>query len=125
MVRRTGRNRLSESIENLTIEQVLSQTANDKNYSSANRYTLIRQNGGRIARDFKLIKQCFCGYNKHVQLCHKISISEFPKNTLISIVNSPDNLVFLCPNHHWELDHNLLSVEEMGVLGFQPKINDL
>jgi predicted restriction endonuclease len=26
-------------------------------------------------------------------------------------VNELSNLVALCPNHHWELDHGLLSTE--------------
>ena len=48
-----------------------------------------------------------CGYSKHIDICHKKSISSFPSNTLIEIVNSKDNLILLCPNCHWELDHGI------------------
>lgn len=46
-----------------------------------------------------------CVYDKHVQVCHKRPISDFPLDTLVSEVNSLDNLIVLCPNHHWEFDH--------------------
>lgn len=48
---------------------------------------------------------CQCGYSKHVEICHKQPINSFPPNTPICIVNSTDNLIALCPNCHWELDH--------------------
>lgn len=48
-----------------------------------------------------------CGYDKHVDICHILRVSEFPDYALISEINSPDNLVALCPTHHWELDHGL------------------
>lgn len=46
-----------------------------------------------------------CTYDKHVQVCHKRAISDFPLDTPLSVVNSLDNLIVLCPNHHWEFDH--------------------
>lgn len=46
-----------------------------------------------------------CGYTKHVEVCHKKPVSSFPGNTLITVINSLDNLIGLCPNHHWEFDH--------------------
>jgi 5-methylcytosine-specific restriction endonuclease McrA len=46
-----------------------------------------------------------CGYDKHVEICHIKPISEFDVNTKIKEVNSPDNLVQLCPNCHWEFDN--------------------
>lgn len=56
-------------------------------------------------------KCCYhCGYAKHFEVCHVRSIQDFPENTLISSVNSLDNLVALCPNCHWELDHGLLTL---------------
>lgn len=46
-----------------------------------------------------------CGYSKHTEVCHIKSVASFPKETLLSIINSLDNLILLCPNCHWELDH--------------------
>ncbi len=51
-----------------------------------------------------------CGYTLHVEVWHRHSIAEFPDNALVSDVNSCDNLVCLCPNHHWEFDHGYLSL---------------
>lgn len=54
-----------------------------------------------------------CGYNKHYEVCHIRPITDFPLDTTISTVNDLSNLVALCPNCHWELDHNHLSIEEI------------
>jgi len=46
-----------------------------------------------------------CGYDKHVEICHVKSVSSFNDDTLISEINSPDNLRILCRNCHWEHDN--------------------
>ena len=46
-----------------------------------------------------------CGYDKHVEVCHIKSVSSFDDNDLITDINSFDNLIGLCPNHHWEFDN--------------------
>ena len=51
-----------------------------------------------------------CSYSKHVNACHKKPVSAFPKTTLIGVVNHLSNLLYLCPNCHWEFDHRLLSI---------------
>jgi 5-methylcytosine-specific restriction endonuclease McrA len=51
-----------------------------------------------------------CGYSRHIEVCHLKSIQDFPESTTISVINSLDNLVALCPNCHWELDHGILSL---------------
>jgi hypothetical protein len=43
--------------------------------------------------------------DKHVEICHRKAISEFPKDTLIIEVNNRNNVLFLCPNCHWEFDN--------------------
>ncbi len=48
-----------------------------------------------------------CGYSKHVEVCHIKHISSFPLDTLISDINANNNLLVLCPNCHWEFDHDL------------------
>ncbi len=49
-----------------------------------------------------------CGYNKFFEAAHRKALSSFPLETLIEIVNDSANIIALCPNHHWELDHGLL-----------------
>ena len=49
-----------------------------------------------------------CGYDKHVEICHIKDVSKYNPDTFIYVVNHINNLIALCRNHHWELDHNLL-----------------
>lgn len=64
------------------------------------RQTYTKSNLPRVCRN--------CGYDKHVEICHIRAINTFPDDTPISVVNDLANLVALCPNCHWELDHGLL-----------------
>ena len=84
-----------------TIEQVVKR-------AGSNRYDNIRVHARALYKK-ELNSLCCekCGYDKHVELCHKQAISEFDKNTLVLEVNRRDNIMFLCPNCHWEYDHNL------------------
>lgn len=47
-----------------------------------------------------------CGYDKFVELHHIKPISSFIKSTPIGEINSPNNVIQLCPNCHWEA-HNI------------------
>lgn len=47
----------------------------------------------------------FCGYDKHVELAHIRAISSFTSESLLSEINSEDNVIQLCPNCHWEFDN--------------------
>ena len=67
---------------------------------------LARNNYLRSAKP----KECICGYNKHVEICHIKPINSFTDDTPVSTINSLNNLVALCPNCHWELDHGLLKL---------------
>lgn len=67
-------------------------------------FALVRTRARALFKDKP--KVCtYCGYNKHVEICHIKAIKDFPLDTLISEVNHPDNLISLCPNCHWEFDH--------------------
>ena len=54
-----------------------------------------------------------CGYNKHVELCHIKAVSEFDEKTTLAEVNSPENILVLCRNCHWEFDNGILLKEEI------------
>ena len=60
--------------------------------------TAYRQSG-------KKLKCKACGYDKHVVIHHKKSISSHSDDTSIAEINKLTNLMCLCPNHHWEI-HN-------------------
>lgn len=56
----------------------------------------------------------YCGYDKHVEVCHIKPIQDFPDDAMyIAEINAPENLIKLCPNHHWELDYGDLSLKEI------------
>ncbi len=51
-----------------------------------------------------------CGYSTHVEVCHIKPIKDHSDDISVSVVNALENLVGLCPNHHWELDNQLLTL---------------
>ncbi len=55
-----------------------------------------------------------CGYDKHYEVCHKKSVSSFnDEANIVDEINNINNLVALCPNHHWEFDNGILKFENM------------
>lgn len=52
-----------------------------------------------------------CGWDHTVQVCHIVGIGEFdPHSTLIKEINTLENLIYLCPNHHAMLDTGDLGI---------------
>lgn len=81
----------------------------------SNAFNHIRGRARTVAKNLGF-KSCLnCGYDKHIEVCHKRDISDFPETAHISEVNSPDNLIPLCPNCHWEFDNGILVLS--GQLG--------
>lgn len=56
---------------------------------------------------------CLCGYDKYTEVCHIKAVKNFSDDTPVSVINDINNLVRLCPNHHWEFDHGIISTEEI------------
>ena len=77
------------------------------NYASKHRYEKIRQHAKRTAkRNNWNTNTCEkCGYDKHTEICHIKPIYEFDDTDLINKINCKENIRFLCPNCHWELDN--------------------
>jgi predicted restriction endonuclease len=62
-----------------------------------------------------------CGYANHVHVAHIKPVASFPLETPVTEVNGLDNLVLLCPNHHWEFDHGLLNLDFLvAPVGLEP-----
>ncbi len=56
-------------------------------------------------------KSCeICGYTLIFHVCHKEPIYMFSNDTKLSIINDINNLIALCPNHHWEFDNGYLDI---------------
>ena len=71
----------------------------------------IRGNARSILKSFEPKMVCKnCGYDKHVECCHIKGVANFSLDTLVKEVNSKENLVWLYPNCHWELDHKRLTL---------------
>lgn len=51
-----------------------------------------------------------CNYDKHYEVCHIKDIKDFNGEETIYEVNNKTNLIHLCPNHHWEFDHNQIDL---------------
>lgn len=85
-----------------TLQDVLYTT-----HHKSSAFAYVRENARRVAKNLGFTKCSKCGYDKHFEVCHIKPISEFPLDTPISEINNSKNLIPLCPNCHWELDHNL------------------
>lgn len=76
---------------------------------SRGKFHNIRIHARKVMKDAKVIKACkICNYTNYVEVCHIKAIADFDKSFLIKEINSLNNLIYLCPNHHWELDNGLL-----------------
>lgn len=51
-----------------------------------------------------------CGYSTHIEIAHIKAVSDFEDSATIAEINSIDNLIALCPNHHWEYDNGILKL---------------
>lgn len=76
-----------------------------KQHGAWARYNLVRERARLVAKSLNWKSCSKCGYDKHIEIAHKNPISSFDEETLLSIINHPDNLLPLCPNCHWEFDN--------------------
>lgn len=76
-------------------------------------YAAQIRNQARLAyqRSGRPTECAVCGYSRHVEICHIRAISQFEPTASVAEVNKLENLVALCPNHHWEFDNDLLASE--------------
>lgn len=99
---------------NLKPNNLLSKTKgelfnNRKNWQSAR--SAIQKNARDVFKSKNKELECLiCGYDKHVEIAHIKPVSEFDDNSIISEINDINNLIALCPNHHWEYDNGFLKI---------------
>ena len=89
-----------------TKEELLSERKNYQSYRSSIRKLAEKT----YKKSGKELKCTICGYDLHVEIAHIKSVSDFDKSSTIAEINSIDNLIALCPNHHWEYDNGILKI---------------
>lgn len=94
----------------MTLEELRTYFDGNK-YFVSNYHAKIRSRARAMLIKENRLTCISCGYSKYVEACHIRPISTFAMDTLISAVNTPDNIVPLCRNCHWEYDHLVESRE--------------
>jgi predicted restriction endonuclease len=51
-----------------------------------------------------------CGYDKFVDVAHIKPVAAFSPQAKLKDINAPENLIYLCPNHHREFDRGYLKL---------------
>lgn len=96
-----------ESVGNKTKGEIFEQRTNWQSARSG-----IQKDARSVYKKSETKKECLiCGYDKHYEVAHIKSVASFTNETLISEINNINNLMALCPNHHWEYDKGLLEIK--------------
>ena len=93
-------------------QKSLNRTINEISYDNGvakTKFVKVRNIAKKLMKRWNIPYKCYiCNYELHVDVCHIKPISCFNPKTKIKIVNSKNNLVYLCKNHHWEFDNGFL-----------------
>lgn len=85
-----------------------------RNHHKSSSFALIRSRARTFAKTLNWNCCKYCGYDKHIEICHIKPIKDFSEDSLVSEVNHIDNLLPLCPNCHWEFDNNLINLNDIN-----------
>lgn len=89
-----------------TDDTTLEQMTARRNYQKFSQIRdMARQ---KYAKSDKPKKCMICGYDKTFHVCHIKPLRDFTPSATLGEVNHFDNLIALCPNHHWEFDNGIL-----------------
>ena len=108
-----------KNLKQITIQECLNKIDLDKLHPSS-KYVYIRSYARSWFKHLTKLPCANCGYKKHVELCHIKAINSFSNDTMIGVVNSKENIIQLCPNCHWELDHGLLDLSAIQDSNLEP-----
>lgn len=93
-------------IPNKTLQELKEK---GKNYQS--RRSIICKNARVTLNRHDANQTCkVCNYSLHVEVCHVKPVKSFSIDAKISEINALENLIYLCPNHHWEFDNGYLKI---------------
>ena len=104
-------NEYRAKLSNITIDS----TIGDKTYTNHKyaKYGYIRWHARKTYLALGINSCENCGYSKHIEVSHIKGVASFPPETTIRQVNTIENLIGLCPNCHWEFDHDNLTLEQI------------
>jgi hypothetical protein len=54
-----------------------------------------------------------CTYDLHIDVAHIKPVSEFSNSSYIYEINTKENLIGLCKNHHWEFDNGHIALDDI------------
>ena len=94
-------------IKNKEVKDMTLKEAIYEKHHKSSAFSLVRTRARAIGKKLGFTKCLKCGYNKHIEIAHIKPISSFSDDIMISEINSKQNIMPLCPNCHWEYDHNL------------------
>ena len=116
--RRTGKSPYCKScLKEITYEASRSKTLGELKASHRygnHKYTEVRTQAREFIKRLGVSRECEvngCGFDVYLEVCHIIPITSFPEDTPITKINSRENLLLLCPNHHKLLDKGLLDMQ--------------
>ena len=96
------------NISELTKEELF----RDKAWQSA-RGMIAKDARKRYENSNKPKKCLICGYDIHFDVAHIKAVSSFDNESKVKDINDIENLIALCPNHHWEYDNSDLTIEKL------------
>lgn len=95
--------------ESLTVGEYRSKASVEGKHPSW-RHAHIRNLNRSWNKSMTLLPCRVCGYDKHVELAHIKGLSSFGDEATLGEINSPENVIQLCRNCHWELDNGLIKL---------------
>jgi predicted restriction endonuclease len=73
--------------------------------------SIISRHARRTIKENNREFKCeICGFDVQVDVCHRKDVAKFKAEDTILDINSINNLVVLCPNHHIMFDKNIISI---------------
>lgn len=81
---------------------------------SRTKWTQVRRDANQFMVERDVPRKCYvCGFNIYVECCHIKPIVDFSMSTQLKEVNSLENLIYLCPNHHVMMDKGLIDLTQV------------
>ena len=104
-----------EKITNISDKVLIKNNTKDKIFSLSKNWqsarSAIRKDAARNYKKSGKEYICeICGYDTYIEIAHIKAVSEFDDSATMEEINHITNLVALCPNHHWEYDHAIITL---------------